>query len=286
MNPPNLESEILNIPYISSPDNHITELFPWSSNTNQYIRFQKSPAYEKAKIQSKCNFGMNKMISDEDLTFVTNELKKLDLYDPGMKSTIKFLKLSIMIIIAFVVLFIGVFAALVIPEEMKMMNFLVYGFCSIFFIAMVISILSCIFFKLDCDKMLNREIQIRDKLNQINVDNFIARGIVWKVTKLGAFLKAKLIHQNHYSPEVKIVKELDKNGNLQLYDRVQGRIYSKKENKDGIPTLADVYDDEHPIYFQCVSKNPFSGPVSSFNPNERRKQGLYTILKKEKNIKN
>lgn len=81
------------------------------------------------------------------------------------------------------------------------------------------------------------------------MDNFIARGIVWKVTKFGAYLKAKHIHQNHYSPEVKIVKQLDENGNLQLYDRVQGRIYSKRENKEGVPTLENVYEDERPIYF-------------------------------------
>jgi glucan phosphoethanolaminetransferase (alkaline phosphatase superfamily) len=134
------------------------------------------------------------MIPDHDLQFVSGELKKLDLYDPTMKSTLKFMKLSVIIMIFICVLAVAVFLALVIPEDLKPLNFAIYGFCSIFFIALVISILSCIFFKIDCDKMLNREIQIREKLNKINVDNYIARGVVWKVTKFGAFLKAKKLH--------------------------------------------------------------------------------------------
>lgn len=158
MNPPNLESEVENIPFISHENNAITELFPWSTTSNQYIRFVESTVYNDNKNNSKLNFGVNDMIKDHDLQYVINELKKLDLYDPTMKGTLKFLKLSILIIISICILLIGVFVALVIPEDLKVINFVIYGFCSVFFIAMTISILSCIFFKIDCDKMINREI--------------------------------------------------------------------------------------------------------------------------------
>jgi hypothetical protein len=136
--------------------------------------------------------------------------------------------------------------------------------------------------------MLNREIQIREKLEKINVNNYIARGIVWKVTKYGAYLKAKKIHKNDYTPDVQL-KDM-KNGNnfhgsFAVSERIQGPILSRKQNKDRMPSLANVYDDEAPFYYQCITKKPFSGPVSKFNPNLRKKQGLYKILKRNKDAK-
>jgi glucan phosphoethanolaminetransferase (alkaline phosphatase superfamily) len=109
-----------------------------------------------------------------------------------MKDSRQLVKMSIILIVFISAILIAVYLAMVIPEELSIKNFIIYGFCSIFFVCLSILILRFLVFKNDCDKMINREIELKDAVDRLNDEVYTKKGILWTVSKYGSFLVAKL----------------------------------------------------------------------------------------------
>ena len=239
MIPSNLKREIKSLE--APPEGHL--LFPWS---------QKRQKFNTKNFDPKTVKNLTK----EDIAYVQRKLKKsCKLWNPEMKKFTTCLKLSAWMMFILTVILITILVIFVAPGDLELFPFLVFGMSSTLMVFIILGILGCFLAKADQDFMINREMELKEKVEEMNIENFFSRNIVFKVGRLGSCLIAR---------------------NAKL--KGIGNFYDDSV----LPTLANVYDDEGQVYYQAKSKQPFCGPASKFDPLERRMKGKYEIIRRKK----
>lgn len=237
MIPNNLRREIESLQ--KAPKGHI--ILPWN---HKKLEFDKK-YYKKGIVEN---------LGKEDIDYIQDQLeKKCKLWNPDMKKLFQCLKLSAWMMLILTIILITILILFVVPGDLELLSFLIFGLSSTLMIFVILGILGCVLMKADEDYMVNREMELRENCEQMNIDHFFSRNIVFRIGKLGCCL---------------IVRN--------------AKLISEDCEVEDLPTLANVYDDESLVYYEAKSSQPFCGPASKFDPLKRRYNGYYQFLKRNK----
>lgn len=246
MIPPNLKTQI-----IQAPASTKTRLiFTWDI-------CQKT--YSKRKLlsskQSKKNKKQIENFSESDLDFIISQLKKSKYYDPEMKNCKSYLKITGLILLVIMISLISTLVCLVLPGDLDLESFVIFGISSSFMIIVVLFVLGWFFLIADEELMVNREIEFKKIIENLNLNKFFGKQLLWRCGKFGAFLSVEKVNFG----------ELD-----------------DEEMKMTLPTFDNVYDDGMCYYYVQVTDKPYCGPKSQYNPLKRVRKGVYRFLRRWK----
>lgn len=242
MIPPNLKAAILQAPNTTKTRLILTWDICQKTFSEKKSLLKKSPL---------------KNYEENDLNFVIENLKKSKYYDPDMKNCLSYLKITGLIFLVLTISLITTLVCLVIPGDLKLETFFIFGVSSSFMIILVLMVLGWFFLIADEDTMVNREMEFKKIIEEINLRHFIGKGMLWKCGRFGGYLSLENI-------------------NLGKGD------FDEEERR--LPTFEDVYEDGKCYYFVQGTKKPFCGPVSAYDPLKRVKKGLYFYVKRWKEM--
>lgn len=245
MIPPNLKTEIYRAPKTTKKRLVLTWDICQKTYTTQALG--KKPQ------------SIIKNLEQEDIDEVLQGLRKSSFYDPEMKNCKSYLKVTGLLVLVIFISLMTTLLCLVAPGDMELETFLIFGVSSLFMIIAVLLALGWFFLVADEDAMVNREIEFKKIIEELNLKKFISKNILWKCGKYGAYLSAR---------NVTLGKgEFD-------------------EEEQSMPTFDDVYDDGKVYYYVQITDSPYCGPRSKYDPINRVKDGYYKFFKRFKKMKN
>lgn len=244
MIPPNLKNEIYRAPATSK--NKLVLTWDVCQRTYTTQALGKKPK------------NMVKNLDQEDIDLVLNNLKKSPFYNPEMKNCKSYLKVTGLLLLVISISLMTTLICLVAPGDMKLETFLIFGVSSLFMIIAVLLVLGWFFLLADEDAMVNREIEFKQIVEELNLKRFVAKNILWKCGRYGAYLVAQNV-------------TLGK-GEFDEEERV-------------MPSFDDVYDDGKVYYYVQITDSPYCGPRSKYDPVNRVRDGYYKFFKRFKKMK-